>query len=190
MKKLITLFLALISVLGMTGCNEVTEKSDIENVVAEEGKTYVDDIMGMSGFYTVNENANQPFYRYYVIDGENTVCVAEHWGGANEENCFSTDLDGDDISEFICNVTYGDGAKATIVYHRKGNIIYKGFADDLLDEKYDNLNYACEYSHYLPEEEKVEIHYWIEEIKDYKSKKYAIELDKILHWETFAELGD
>lgn len=196
MKKLIILFLVLICTLGVTGCSEAMEKSDIENdtslknVKTEEHVTYVDDIMGMSGFYSVNENVHPSVYNFYVMDGENAVCIAEHWGETNEENCFSIDLDGDGISEFICNVTYGDGARATIVYHREGSTIYKGFADDLLDEKYDNLHYMSTYSYYLPEEEMVEIHYWIEEINGYKSKKYVIDLDKILYWETFAKLGN
>jgi hypothetical protein len=123
------------------------------------------------------------------MEGEKSVLIAEHGGDIPENSCFSKDLDGDGIPELICNEVYADGAQFTVVYHREGNQIYQGCADDLLDEKYDHLHYMCEYSYYLPEEGVVEIRYWLNEINGYKSKKYEIDLDKIKYWELFAELG-
>ena len=199
MKRVMVLAFVLICIGGLMGCSRGSETSGSEQEaspdpgMAGEKGVPVDDIMGMPGFYTVNENEHSTIYNYYVMVGENAVKVAESWGdsngeNSNEESCFSVDLEGDGIPEMVCNVTYSDGARATMVYRREGAVVYRGFADDLLDEKYDNLHYMSTYSYYLPEEEMVEIFYWIEKDNGYKSKKYVIDPDKILYWETFAEL--
>ena len=174
---------------SMVICLAIGVSGNSERKKTEPEWTNFDNIMGLSGVCSEDEKYPPFLYNFYVMEGEKSVLIAEHGGDTPENSCFSKDLDGDGIPELICNEVYADGAQFTVVYHREGNQIYQGCADDLLDEKYDHLHYMCEYSYYLPEEGVVEIHYWLNEINGYKSKKYEIDLDKIKYWELFAELG-
>jgi hypothetical protein len=84
------------------------------------------------------------------------------------------------MNELICNVTYfADGAMETVVYYRTGMQVMAGSADVLLDEEFDNFGVGSESCYYLPDENKVEISYWLDSIQNYKSKKYDVDLEKI-----------
>ena len=174
---------------SMVICLAIGVSGNSERKKTEPEWTNFDNIMGLSGVCSEDEVYPPFLYNFYVMEGDKSVLIAQHGGDTPENSCFSKDLDGDGIPELICNEEFADGARSTVVYHREENQIYKGYADDLLDEKYDHLHYSSEYSYYIPEEGVVEIFYWLEEIKDYKSKKYEIDLGKIKYWELFAELG-
>ena len=134
-----------------------------------------DELMGYSGYYIYDETYPFTYGYYYAEDGE---LIAETWGTTEDED-FIVDINQDGVSELISNAMWGDGARATLIYYKSGSTIWRGYADDLLDEEYDNIGYASEYSYYLSEENVVEIFYWIDTIQKYQSKKYEINLDKI-----------
>jgi hypothetical protein len=129
-------------VIGVSGNSELKK--------TEPEWSNFDNIMGLSGVCSADEMFPPFLYDFYVMEGEKSVLIAEHGGDIPENSCFSKDLDGDGIPELICNEVYADGAQFTVVYHREGNQIYKGYADELLDEKYDHLYYTSQYSYYLP----------------------------------------
>lgn len=135
-----------------------------------------DELMGCSGYYIYENEYIYTTGYYYSEEGE---LLAETWG-AGKDGDFIVDLNGDGTSELVSNcMWYADGAMATGVYYKKDSQILYGYADDLLDEEFDNWGVLSEYSRYLPEENVVEIFYWIDEKESYDSKKYKIDLDKI-----------
>lgn len=135
-----------------------------------------DELMGCSGYYIYENEYMYITGFYYSEEGE---LLAETWGSGKDGD-FIVDLNEDGISELVSNrMWYADGGRATGVYYKKDSQILYGYADDLLDEEYDNIGVSSEYSWYLPEENVVEIFYWIDEKEDYDSKKYKIDLDKI-----------
>lgn len=138
-----------------------------------------DNIMGYSGFYVYDNTYAFPYGYFYALEDGMSLCIAENWG-CSENDSYEVDINNDGENELICNVTYGDGAQATVIYYKNKGKIFRGFADDMLDHEYDDLGIASTYSQYLPGENVVEIHYWIEDLQDYKSDKYKIDLDKII----------
>ena len=138
---------------------------------------FFDELMGCSGYYIYEYEFMYVTGFYYSEEGE---LLAETWGSGKDGD-FIVDLNGDGASELVSNrMWYADGVRRTGVYYKKDSQILYGYADDLLDEKYDDfIGVSAEYSWYLPEENVVEIFYWIDEKAGYDSKKYKIDLDKI-----------
>jgi|GEM_PF-2662216 len=84
------------------------------------------DILGFSGYYMLTEKTTPSFYlwRYYTNDG---VCIAELTGySAQEPAAYVADLDGDGITELICNAVYGDGAQRVVVFRNNNGVIERG----------------------------------------------------------------
>lgn len=101
---------------------------------------------------------------------------------------YFVDFDNDGINELINNQHFAaDGAQSTLILKKLNGKIQCGYADDLLDVEYDNYGFSSEYSYYLPEENKVEIFYWMDSKQKYESKKYAIDLNKIELYEYYSE---
>lgn len=146
---------------------------------------YFDELMGDSGYYIYENEFIYVTGFYYSQEGK---LLAETWGSGKDGD-FIVDLNGDGISELVSNrMWYADGAMHTGVYCKKDSQILYGYADDLLDEEYDDfMGVSSEYSWYLPEENVVEIFYWIEAKEDYNNKKYKIDLEKIEFSEFDAE---
>lgn len=141
-----------------------------------------DNIMGYSGFYIYDETYFFTYGYFYAIEDGQSFCIAENWI-CSEYDSYIVDINGDGENELICNVIYGDDAqttvRTTVVYYKNNREILSGFADDMLDHEYDNIGIASVFSRYLPYENVVEIFYWKEDIQDYKSDKYEIDLEKI-----------
>lgn len=137
-----------------------------------------DNIMGYSGFYIYDITYAFPYGYFYAAEDGRSFCIAESWGGLEDDN-FIVDINNDGENELICNLMYGDGAQATGIYHKdNGNVLF-GYADDMLNKEYDDISIYSRYSMYLPDEDMVEIFYWKEDLQDYKSDKYEIDIDKI-----------
>lgn len=113
---------------------------------------------------------------YYFFDEDNKLLFTTFG-----EEYFVRDLNDDGENELISHQVFADGGRNTCVFVKKDNGIYESCLDNLLDEPYDNLYYMSEYSEYRPEENVVEIFYWIEADQDYRSKKYEIDLDKLTY---------
>lgn len=172
-----------------TEFKEYTPEKFYDTIWQRETPTYTvgffDELMGCSGYYIYEYEFMYVTGFYYSEEGE---LLAETWGSGKDGD-FIVDLNGDGISELVSNrMWYADGGMATGVYCKKDSQIWYGYADNLLDEEYDNIGVASEYSWYLPEENVVEIFYWIDEKGDYQSKKYKIDLDKIEFWELSSEI--
>lgn len=158
------------------------EKVLEEKKIEEEQEIEQDDISSLSEFpdlfgeiafeYDTVDVARQPYHFLYDKD-KNPVLLAVG-------DIYSVDVDGDGISELINNATWADGGRATIVFKRiEDGSVLCGYADELLDEPYDNLGVGSQYSYYLPEENKVDIFFWKEDKQEYNEKKYDIDLSKI-----------
>jgi hypothetical protein len=169
-------------VLGYGGNEYVT---DLEYVQSDElvNSEFIlrecDDIMNFQSFM-LNFTVEYWDVTYYfgIADGT-PVILGSGWGNGPDEG-YIVDFDGDGMNELICNVTYfADGALDTVVYYRTGMQVMQGFVDVLLDEEYDNYGVGSESCYYLPDENKVEIGYWLDSIQNYKSKKYDVDLEKI-----------
>ncbi len=132
-----------------------------------------ENVMGKDGI-CIYESSIFPTSCYYYAE-ENDELIADTWG-----EDFIVDVDGNGVTELVSNVIYGDGAQATLIYYLdENNQIQKGFADALLDVEYDNHGIGSSYSKYIPDENVVEIFYYIDAIEDFKSKKYEIDFSKI-----------
>ena len=136
-----------------------------------------ENILGYSGTCKIHATNSYYYKTFYAQEEGASFTIAETSGSIDE--CYNIDVDKDGVTELICNVTYGDGLRQTQIYKRVEDQIYRGFCDDLLDEAYDNIFYAAEYSYYIPEENVVRIHYWKADIQDYAIKDYEIDLSKI-----------
>ena len=147
-----------------------------------------EDILGYDGFYVTEKTMIfPPETVYYAEKGRKTFPIAKSWGMRED---YAVDVDGDGKNELICNVVYGDGGMDTVIYRREGKEILYGFAKKMLDEPYDDFGTGSVMCSYLPEENLVEIQYWVEAEEQFLSKKYPVEFDLIPQWEDAQTLFD
>ena len=92
--------------------------------------SYVE-FMGLDCWYTEEETIPNFIERTYyaVIPGSDTSFrIAESFGFTIDDHI--ADLDGDDVTELVCNCQYGaDGHESVYVYRRNGNLIERGYLD-------------------------------------------------------------
>ena len=160
---------------------------DVENPYEDYHFGTFENILGYSGFYVYDMHHFSSGTYYAIVDGE-VVNIARSWGNCVDD-CYSVDLDEDGITELICNVVWGDGATHAIVYYNNGTVILEGSLCDLLAIEYDHVNYMSEYCWYVPEENVVQIHYWIDTLEDWECEKYEIDLSKIPFYEYIVDNG-
>lgn len=90
-------------------------------------------IMGYDGYIVAVEETAPHFLTWYYCTEENyeEKCIAEVFGySGGEERAFIVDLDGDGITELVCNCMYGsDGEERVFVYRNNGGIIEQGYLD-------------------------------------------------------------
>lgn len=90
-------------------------------------------IMGYSGFCEIHPRAGSSWSEryYYAMDtgeDESPVCIAESYG--YEQNDYSVDLDGDGVTELICNCSYASaGTEDVFVYREEDGCIWKSSVD-------------------------------------------------------------
>lgn len=150
---------------------------DVENPYEDYDFGTFENILGYSGFYVYEMHHFSTGTYYAIVDGD-VVNIARSWGNSVED-CYSVDMDEDGITELVCNVMWGDGARHAIVYHNNDSVILEGNVCDLLDIEYDHVNYMSEYCWYVPEENVVEIYYWLDALEEWEYEKYEIDLSKI-----------
>lgn len=102
-----------------------------------------DDIMGLSGFYSeTTDGANFITRRYYVpavVGGYTPI------GGSFGYNIDDhvVDLDGDGVTELVCNCQYGaDGAQRVFVYRLKNGAVEQGFCGSVYSTLPDYNNWG------------------------------------------------
>ncbi len=92
------------------------------------------DIMGFDGYRRLEELVPQHYLQTYIanVNGEARK-IAESFGFEADDHI--VDLDGDGVTELVCNCVYGGDLVARIyVYRRNGNTIERGSID------YDKVN--------------------------------------------------
>lgn len=92
--------------------------------------SYVE-FMGLDCWYTEEETIPNFIERTYyaVIPGSDmSFRIAESFGFTIDDHI--ADLDGDGVTELVCNCQYGaDGHESVYVYRRNGNLIERGYLD-------------------------------------------------------------
>ncbi|MED9903973.1 MAG: hypothetical protein UFG06_07295 [Lachnospiraceae bacterium] len=138
-----------------------------------------ENLLGHDGFYLYDHYFNMWYLAYYyALEGDELICLADSWGG--DPSDYMVDLDGDGDRELVCNVVYtGDGACRTIIYRYDGKQVEYGWGRDFLDEPYDDYGVPSTGNWYLPEENVINIWFYKDEMGDYDSKNYEIDLSKI-----------
>ena len=102
-----------------------------------------DDIMGLSGFYSeTTDGAGFITRKYYVpaVVGGYTP-IGESFGYTINDHM--VDLDGDGVTELVCNCQYGaDGAQRVFVYRLKNGAVEQGFYDSVYSTLPDYNNWG------------------------------------------------
>lgn len=134
-----------------------------------------DNVLGYAGFYVFEmPNHYFPYGNFYTIQEGELICIAHTWGNL-PESCYSVDVDKNGVPELICNVMYGTGERAAVIYYNNGTEILEGYYEEsLLGIDYDKIHSID--SRYLPEENVIEINYYWRDT-GIESKKYEINLD-------------
>lgn len=86
-------------------------------------------ILGLDGYYVKIEETPPGFmiWRYFAELHGKTQCIAEVFGyTASEPEVYSKDLDGDGVTELICNCTFGTGAERVYIYRNHHGVIEQG----------------------------------------------------------------
>lgn len=118
-------------------------------------------IMGLSGWYEEYEAAPHHYTRRYYIktdDGERQIAESFNFEPDDQQ----VDLDGDGLTELVCNCVYGgDGANRVFVYRRVGDAIERGRVDPTLLSLPDWYNWGVNSTgeHYDSERKVFEIEY-------------------------------
>ena len=92
--------------------------------------SYVE-FMGLDCWYAEEETIPNFIERtYYAVipDSDTSFRIAESFGFTIDDHI--ADLDGDGVTELVCNCQYGaDGHESVYVYRRNGNLIERGYLD-------------------------------------------------------------
>lgn len=108
----------------------IESSSGTDSPMLTEGAEPFDDIMGYSGFSLVTFDSG--FWQertYYAVADTGTFPVAESFGFVGPRD-YAVDLDGDGVTELVCNVQFGgDGAARVYVYQRRADGIFRGCLD-------------------------------------------------------------
>ena len=146
----------------------IQSSNGTDTLTLQEGAEPFDDIMGYSGFSLVTYDSG--FWQeraYYAVTDTGVFLMAESFGFGSPED-YAVDLDGDGVTELVCNVQFGaDGAERVYVYQRRADGIFRGYLDteDLPGHLDWGINSVWE--EYDPAENVFRIHYAVEGRDDY-----------------------
>lgn len=118
------------------------------------------DVLGSGGFVLWTGWSGWRIRRYFTIEGNTLVQIAESFGGED----YSVDLDGDGVKELVSNVVYGgDGHASVFVYQRREDGIWRGRLNwgDL--PGHDNWGVNSTWEEYDPVENVFRIHYTVKD---------------------------
>lgn len=144
-------------------------------------------LMGLDGWYEEYQTApHHTCRRYYVAMGDNrSIEIGCSFNFSIED--YVVDLDGDGVTELVCNCVYGgDGAQRLRVYRRNGDRIERGSIDAAkLDlGGWDNWGVNSTGERYDPETGTITVEY----ASDSGGTVRTVGLDA-LAWEPYAELA-
>ena len=170
---------------AVLGTNEENPES------TSNGEHNFTEVLGYSDYYVTVEETMPGFIiqKYYAeVDGVEK-CIAQVYGYAvPEPEVYSRDLDGDGISELICNCTAGTGAERVIIFRNRDGVIEKGcLSYDLRDETMfpGIINRGSSYiqENYIAETNTIEIVY----LTETGFETIVIEDMDMFHFEEFVE---
>ena len=95
----------------------------------QESRGSFENLLGLSGYY-IDTSTNHLITRTYYVPVENDGghSIAQSFGFAIDD--YIVDLDGDGVTELVCNCQYGgDGHESVSVYRRNGTVIERGYLD-------------------------------------------------------------
>ena len=102
-----------------------------------------DDIMGLSGVMEELPYTRSPIqkHRVWSVQGQDERnTIAESYGFGDEVYAI-TDLDGDGVTELLCERTYADDVETVYVYRRQGDEIQEGtVSEDVLFARLPDLD--------------------------------------------------
>ena len=138
------------------------------------------DILGYDGFY-VYEGDFFIYGDYYSIEEEALQKIAQAFGFLiRPEDSYGKDINGDGVSELICNCCYGSGGPETvIIYYNDGTQIQCGSGEDLAEIDTEKVVSKSISSYYIPEENAVFVSYMYMDSEELIEGLYPIELEKI-----------
>jgi len=86
-------------------------------------------IMGLNGYYIESETMPSFYTRcYYTSYGDvGDACIGKSFAYMIDDHI--SDLDGDGMTELVCNCVYGDGAQRVYVYRMKNGAVERGYLD-------------------------------------------------------------
>lgn len=155
MKRGLLLSLLLSAAMLLSACGADTPVDDAQTVLPDDTEqtdtnaqtytpedetqeneiTYLDDVLGFSGYAVTAESMDGDFWKivdyYAIIDGEE-VAVAESFGFGDTaySKTVAYDLDGDGRSELVSFCVYGgDGAERVYAFRWNGTASEKGTPD-------------------------------------------------------------
>lgn len=128
--------LAVISCAVIAACFLTDPKKEPEEM---EQPVPVSGLMGLDCRYM--EEITAPFFleRTYIgsiPESDASFTVAESFGYEIDDHI--VDLDGDSITELVCNCQFGDGAQRVFIYRQNGSRIERGYLE-LKDERLDDI---------------------------------------------------
>lgn len=149
-------------------------EEDAEAQAEHDGKVYFSDLLGYNGYVAVTERIGELWTQrtYYAVEDGSARPIAESFGF--EEEDYSLDLDGDGVTELICNVTFGaDGAQRVYVYRRRGDEIWLGQLSPNGKEDFDNWGVGAYWTEYDAQNKLFRLHYWPKTGGDYITEEIS-----------------
>lgn len=154
-----------------------TDYSEIATISLSE----FSNVMGFDGFILkYHGGGSHCLYDYYGDHTGAVYKIANSFGFDDTPDDTILDVDGDGVTELICNVTYGgDGKNCAYVYRIQDGIIYEGNGDDLLDIDYEEFGINSIQSHYDVATDRVVIGCTPKGETEYQTFEYELDLSKL-----------
>lgn len=120
-------------------------------------------IMGYNGFFDLETVMDGHFKLcfYYAQTESSVLPIGESFGFGRED--YIVDLDGDGVTELICNCTYGaDGGRTAYVFRNRGGAVERGWLDWDMPADFDNWGANASWEEYDPDRGLFLVHYCAE----------------------------
>ena len=156
-----------------------------------------ENVMGHNGFriyecYEMGSSLVVCCTDYFAVE-EEPIHLANSWTCLNSRedektpNVYSVDLDGDGITELLCNVQWlADGGVDTNIYHWDGEKVYTYAGTDIMvaeESDVEIIGVGSVGAQYLPEKNKILGWYWDQATEGFIEKEYEIILEKLEMYE-------
>lgn len=109
-----------------------TEMVETEPAETERAEYVYDNLLGYTNWRVERMETAPNFYFWNYYDNDTNTVIAENFGiDGNESDATIYDIDGNGITELICNAVYGgDGAVRVIMFRNNGGTIERGYIDE------------------------------------------------------------